>query len=107
MPGLLSSLLCLFAACCVLAVATSRHWKTLGLGSEVTRKGVGAIGWALLAFSAAGFGSHFGWEVGLAWAILWLFAATLLATALLSVRPRFVPWIAGALSAAAFITWIA
>ena len=82
-----------FAACFALGAAVhQRNWETVGGNREQARLWVLGLGWALLALSARGFILPLGWEVGLAWFLLWSGLAAVVATVWISVGPRSLRW---------------
>ena len=102
----ITALLLLFAACLLLGATTRRQWAELGESHESLRWRTAAPAWLLLALAVIGFGSSFGWEVGLAWLVLWFALAALLATVWVSLRPRSALWAGRLLGAAALVTWV-
>ena len=103
MLEILGPVLAAFAACFFLASTMKRHWK----GASGARRLGAAAGWTMLAVAAWGFGTRYGWEVGLAWLVIWLGSATLLATAWLTYHSGSALRVGGLLAAITVVAWIA
>ena len=105
MPEITATLFWLFAASFLLGASARRHWRSALSGRETVRWAVAVFGFVLLALSVAGFAGRFGWEVGLAWFLLWFALASLAATIWLSSSPRAAVWMGGVFVAAALGAW--
>ena len=92
MSGITEIVCALFASCFLLGIATRRNWQKLDLGADSTRPWALGLGWALLTLSAGGFILRFGWEVGIAWFLLWFGLAATAATIWTKRRVRAWVW---------------
>ncbi|MEO1084279.1 MAG: DUF3325 family protein [Acidobacteriota bacterium] len=95
----------LFGALLFLGRADRRYWPSTPADESLRRllRGAGLL--SLLA-ALAGFGRYYGLEVGVAWFLLWLTSAALVATVWLSVRPRSSAWAGGLFWVTAFGLWM-
>ncbi|MEM6453693.1 MAG: hypothetical protein AAF772_01225 [Acidobacteriota bacterium] len=76
-----------FAALLLLGVSRPVYWQTIAARGGI-RRTVGAAAWILLLASLTGWSDRYGWEIGSAWFVLWAALAAMVATAVLSLRPR-------------------
>lgn len=93
MPAAVELVLGLMAACLALGAATQRNWKAAGRVRNSVRSWILAIGWTLLALSAFGFVLQFGWEVGIAWFLIWFGLTAVAATVWVGLGPRSAVWV--------------
>ena len=107
---LIAPLFALFGGSFFLGAAARPPWRVPRRGGQKTAdsraRGVAAAGWLLTLLSVIGFARHFGWEVGLAWFVLWAFLSLVAATLWLSLRPKTTVWVGGLLAVIALGAWV-
>lgn len=86
---LLGPIFLLFAGCFALGVSTPRFWSAALRGERQEQRPFARLaGGLILTLGSLLFVLGEGWEVGLAWVILWIALAATATTFVLSLNPR-------------------